>query len=71
MYKRQPIEVYPFGIRYIDLEVDVTIDKDGIKKVHDLSLFKNAIKIGFLNPKIEERVLNLIMEVENKQFQLD
>jgi len=66
-----PIEVYPFGIRYIDLEVDVTIDKDGIKKVHDLSLFKNAIEMGFLNPKIEERVLNLIMEVENKQFQLD
>jgi len=47
-----PIELYPRGIRYVDLEVDICIWPDGKIKVLDEEKLEEALAQGLVTPKI-------------------
>lgn len=53
-----PVELYPHGIRYVDLEVDVCILPDGTIRVLDEDKLRRAVERGF----ITERLANFVME---------
>jgi len=51
-----PIELYPRGIRYIDLEVDICIWPDGKVKVLDEEKLEEALAQGLVTKKLTEIV---------------
>lgn len=51
-----PIELYPHGIRYVDLEVDVCVWPDGTAKAVDEDKLEEAVKNGI----ISERLASLV-----------
>jgi Ribonuclease G/E len=58
-----PIELYPNKIRYIDLEIDLSILPNGQVKILDEDKFKEAIKNGILNEKVSKIIDEKIKEV--------
>ncbi|RLI21475.1 ribonuclease E/G [Candidatus Bathyarchaeota archaeon] len=53
-----PIEFYPYGIRYVDLEVDVCMFPDGGVEILDEEKLWRAVEEGF----ITERLANFVMK---------
>jgi Ribonuclease G/E len=58
-----PIELYYNKIRYIDLEIDLSILPNGQVKILDEDKFKEAIKNGILNEKVSKIIDEKIKEV--------
>jgi len=56
-----PIELYPWGIRYVDLEIDVCIWPDGKIEVLDEEKFENAVK--------ERLVIQKLIEIAREKLQ--
>lgn len=47
-----PIELYPYGVRYVDLETDVCVWPDGRVKVLDEEKLDNALADGLVTEKL-------------------
>ena len=47
-----PIELYPYGIRYVDLEVDVCAWPDGTVERIDAEKFESAVTEGIVTPRL-------------------
>jgi len=58
-----PIELYPYGIRYVDLEVDVCVWPDGHVRVVDEDKLEEALKRGVINEKLASLVKGKVREV--------
>jgi predicted RNA-binding protein associated with RNAse of E/G family len=50
-----PVELYPWGVRYVDLEVDVVRRGDGDPIVVDREKLRRITLEGFISPALEER----------------
>ncbi len=50
-----PVELYPWGVRYIDLEIDVVRRGDGEPFVVDRERLRRITVEGFISPALEER----------------
>jgi hypothetical protein len=61
-----PIEVYPNAIRYIDLEVDVCIQPNGIVKTVDMEKLENALTKGTISQKFFEAIKRKVEEIEGE-----
>lgn len=59
-----PIEFYPDGIRYIDLEVDVVRWPDGRVKLTDETDLERAVNYGFIGRELADRALRIARELE-------
>jgi len=53
-----PIELYPTGIRYVDLEVDVIKKPDGETKIIDEKKLEKAVKEGTITQRLLQMVRN-------------
>jgi hypothetical protein len=51
-----PVEIYPKAIRYVDLEIDVCIGLDGVKKVLDAEKLEQALENGYISKKLFEMI---------------
>jgi Ribonuclease G/E len=62
-----PMELYPYAIRYIDLEVDVCIWPDGRVETLDMEKLEEALTKGFVTEKlvtiVKEKAGQIIREV--------
>jgi len=58
-----PIELYPYGIRYVDLEIDVCVWPDGKIEVLDEEKFENAVREGLVTQKLTEIVTEKLQEI--------
>ena len=58
-----PIELYPYGIRYVDLEVDACIWPDGRVKVLDEEKLDNAVADGLITEKMGRIVREKLQEI--------
>jgi len=63
-----PIELYPYGIRYVDLEVDVCIWPDGRVKVLDEDKLDNAVAEGLVTEKLVRIVREKLQEIMKDTF---
>jgi len=61
-----PIELYPYWIRYVDLEVDVVVWPDGKKEVLDEDKLKKAAEEGLVTEKLVKTVENKLQELLEK-----
>jgi hypothetical protein len=50
-----PVELYPWGVRYVDLEIDVVRRGDGEPFVVDREKLKKITAQGFISPALEKR----------------
>ncbi|MDW8040097.1 MAG: DUF402 domain-containing protein [Nitrososphaerota archaeon] len=65
-----PVEVYPNALRYVDLEVDISIRPDGETKVLDVEKLEKALEKGLIGKKVYERVKAEVEEIlKNKPCQ--
>ena len=58
-----PIELYPRGIRYVDLEIDVCVWPDGKTEILDEEEFENAVREGLVTRKLAEIVSKKLQEI--------
>jgi len=58
-----PIELYPYGIRYMDLEVDVCVWPNGRVKKLDEKKLKEAAVEGIITPKLVRIVKEKLQEI--------
>ncbi len=58
-----PIELYPHGIRYVDLEVDVCVWPNGRVKKLDEKKLKEATAEGMITPKLARIVKEKLREI--------
>jgi len=58
-----PLELYPYGIRYIDLEIDVCIWPDGKIEILDEEKFEDAMREGLVTQKLSEIVKEKLQEL--------
>jgi len=58
-----PIELYPYGIRYVDLEVDVCVWPNGRVKKLDEKKLKEAAAEGMITPKLVRIVKEKLQEI--------
>lgn len=58
-----PIELYPHGIRYVDLEVDVCVWPNGKVKKLDEKKLKEAAAEGIITPKLVRIVKEKLQEI--------
>ena len=58
-----PIELYPYGIRYVDLEVDVCVWPNGRVKKLDEKKLKEAIAKGIITPKLARILKEKVQEI--------
>jgi len=61
-----PIEVYPDGARYVDLEVDIIKWPDGTKEIIDKEKLKEYYEDGTISEKLYRAVLRIAHEVYEK-----
>ncbi|MEM3626523.1 MAG: ribonuclease E/G [Candidatus Bathyarchaeia archaeon] len=59
-----PIEVYPNAIRYVDLEVDVCIQPNGVVKIVDMEKLEKALSKGIINQNFFEMIKRKVEEIE-------
>lgn len=58
-----PIELYPFGIRYVDLEIDVCVWPDGKVKTLDEESLERAVAVGIINEKLADTAKRKVREI--------
>ena len=58
-----PIELYPYSIRYVDLEIDVCVWPDGKIEILDEEKFENAVKEAVVTKKLANIVRDKLQEV--------
>ena len=58
-----PIELYPYSVRYVDLEIDVCVWPDGKIEVLDEEKFENAVKEGLVTQKLVKIVKDKLQEI--------
>jgi Ribonuclease G/E len=58
-----PIELCPYSIRYVDLEIDVCIWPDGKIEILDEEKFEKAVKEGLVTRKLTEIVREKLQEI--------
>jgi len=58
-----PIELYPHGIRYVDLEVDVCVWPNGRVKKLDEKKLKEAAAEGIITPKLVRIIKEKLQEI--------
>ncbi|WP_209475569.1 DUF402 domain-containing protein [Thermococcus stetteri] len=58
-----PVEIYPDGARYVDLEVDIVKWPDGKKEIIDQEDLKEHYKEGIISEKLYRAVLRITQEV--------
>jgi hypothetical protein len=58
-----PIELYPYGARYLDLEVDVACWPDGRVEVVDQRELREAVEAGYLSEALAEHALAVAEQV--------
>ncbi|KPV65234.1 MAG: RNA-binding protein AU-1 [Candidatus Bathyarchaeota archaeon BA1] len=58
-----PIELYPYGIRYLDLEVDICIWPDGGVKTLDEEKLEKAVLEGLVTEKLVRIVKEKLQEI--------
>lgn len=58
-----PIEIYPTAIRYVDLEVDISIRPDGTVKILDMEKLEKAFEKRFISKKLFEMVKEKAKEI--------
>jgi len=58
-----PIELYPHGIRYVDLEVDVCVWPNGRVRVLDEKKLEDAATEGLINQKLVKMVKKKLLEL--------
>ena len=61
-----PIELYPYGIRYVDLEVDVCVWPNGRVKKLDEKKLKEATAEGIITPRLARIVKEKLQEIMKK-----
>ena len=57
-----PVEIYPWGLRYVDLEVDICILPDGTRKVLDMEKLEKAHAKGIISQKLFAKVKDILQE---------
>jgi len=60
-----PVEFYPDGPRYIDLEVDVVRIGDGVRVI-DREVLESRTRKGLITPVLAERALEVARELEQR-----
>jgi len=58
-----PIELYPYGIRYVDLEVDVCVWPNGTTRTVDEDKLEEALKKGIISEKLASFIKGKVREV--------
>jgi len=58
-----PVELYPYGIRYVDLEVDVCILPNSVAKIVDEDKLWKAVEKGFITKKLANFVIEKAREI--------
>lgn len=58
-----PIELYPYGIRYVDLEVDVCVWPDGRVKKVDEDKLEKTVQTGVISVKLAKKVGKKLREI--------
>jgi len=58
-----PIELYPHGIRYVDLEVDVCVWPNGMVRKLDEEKLENAVEEGLVTEKLVKIVKEKLQEL--------
>ncbi|AMQ18434.1 DUF402 domain-containing protein [Thermococcus peptonophilus] len=58
-----PVEIYPDGARYVDLEVDIVKWPDGKKEIIDQEELKEHYEEGIISEKLYRAVLRITQEV--------
>jgi hypothetical protein len=65
-----PVELYPRKLRYVDLEVDISIRPDGETKVLDEEKLKEMVREGYITQNLAEKVRkklkNLLKEIKDE-----
>jgi hypothetical protein len=59
-----PTELYPHGVRYLDLEVDVARWPDSRVEVVDRPDLDQAVRAGFIQPKLATKALEVAESVQ-------
>lgn len=60
-----PVEFYPDKIRYLDLEVDVIVEKGEVKTLDENKLKKAAVE-GYISMNLAQRALEIAREIEKR-----
>ncbi|MEM2934042.1 MAG: DUF402 domain-containing protein [Methanocellales archaeon] len=60
-----PVEFYPNRIRYLDLEVDVIVDKGEVRTI-DKNKLEKAVEQGYINFNLAEKALEVAREIERR-----
>lgn len=55
-----PVEIYPWGLRYVDLEVDVCILPDGTRRVLDMEKLEKVYEKGIISEKLLIKVKSIL-----------
>ncbi len=58
-----PIEVYPHAIRYVDLEVDISIQPNGTVHILDVEKLEKALEKGCISKKLFEMVKQKVNKI--------
>jgi hypothetical protein len=58
-----PTELYPRGVRYLDLEVDVACWPDNRVEIVDRDDLNQAVRAGFIHPKLARQALEIAESV--------
>lgn len=58
-----PVELYPQGIRYVDLEVDILVWPNGASEIVDMEKLEKALDKGFVSEKLVCIVKSKMQEV--------
>jgi len=58
-----PIELYPHGVRYVDLEIDVCVWPDGKTEILDEEKLENAVREGLVPQKLNEIIREKLQEI--------
>jgi predicted RNA-binding protein associated with RNAse of E/G family len=57
------VEIYPDVIRYVDLEVDVSIQPNGTVKVLDMEKLEKALEEGFISHEFFQKIKDKTKEI--------
>jgi Ribonuclease G/E len=60
-----PVELYPYGIRYVDLEVDIIVLSDGSIKTVDMEKLERALNKGVVTERLVSIVKEKMREITN------
>jgi len=60
-----PLEIYPKALRYVDLEVDISIKPDGSAKILDVEKLEKALREGIISKELFEKIKTKAKELVN------